>query len=174
MVAIPQTTSLFREYTRRWLTDTALSYRYPYSRGHIHITGPSIIDPIDFDVGILTDKGDIDLKKHVWAYKKQREIMRRTKMYRGEVVSGHPRFTPDSGAACVEEVGDGAGNGHDVDDDIRYSAEDDAAIEDWVRKNVATTWHSLGTAKMAPAGRLGVVDEVLSVHGLRGLKLADL
>lgn len=99
--------------------------------------------------------------------------MRRTKMYRGEIASGHPRFAPDSGAACVEEVGDDAG-GRDVEDDIRYSAEDDAAIEDWVRENVATTWHSLGTAKMAPASRLGVVDEALGVHGLRGLKLADL
>lgn len=110
----------------------------------------------------------------MWAYKKQREIMRRTKMYRGEIASGHPRFAPDSGAACVEEVVDGAGGGRDVEDDIRYSAEDDAAIEDWVRENVATTWHSLGTAKMAPAGHLGVVDEALGVHGLRGLKLADL
>ncbi|KAG6364189.1 hypothetical protein INS49_005787 [Diaporthe citri] len=147
---------------------------YPYSRGHVHITGPSITDPIDFDVGIFSDKGDIDLKKHVWAYKKQREIVRRTKMYRGEIASGHPRFAPDSGAACAEEVGgDGAG-AHDVEDDIRYSAEDDAAIQDFLRGNVATTWHSLGTAKMAPAGRLGVVDGALGVHGLRGLKLADL
>lgn len=94
-------------------------------------------------------------------------------MYRGEIASGHPRFAPDSGAACVEEVGDGA-EGRNVEEDIRYSAEDDAAIEDWLRENVATTWHSLGTAKMAPAGRLGVVDEALGVHGLRGLKLADL
>lgn len=150
------------------------SHRYPYSRGRVHITGPSIIDPIDFEVGIFSDEGDIDLKTHVWAYKKQREIVRRTKMYRGEVASGHPRFAPDSAAACVEEVvGDGVG-GPDVEDDIRYSAEDDAAIEDFLRGNVATTWHSLGTAKMAPAGRLGVVDEALGVHGLQGLKLADL
>lgn len=149
------------------------SHRYPYSRGHVHITGPTITDPIDFDVGIFSDKGDIDLKKHVWGYKKQREIVRRTKMYRGEIASGHPRFAPDSGAACVEKVGDGAGD-RDVEGEIRYSTEDDAAIEQWLRENVATTWHSLGTAKMARAGRLGVVDEALGVHGLRGLKLADL
>lgn len=116
------------------------------------------------------------MKKHVWAYKKQREIMRRTKMYRGEIASGHPRFAPDSAAACVEEEvgGDGAAGGHGREVDITYSAEDDAAIEEWLRENVATTWHSLGTARMAPAGRGGVVDEALGVHGLRGLKLADL
>ncbi|KAH8774450.1 alcohol oxidase-like protein [Diaporthe sp. PMI_573] len=145
---------------------------YPYSRGHVHITGPSITDPIDFDVGFFSDKGDIDLKKHVWAYKKQREIMRRTRMYQGEVAAGHPPFASGSGAACVEEGGGAVG--HDVEGDIRYSAEDDAAIEAWLRENVGTTWHSLGTAKMAPVARLGVVDEALGVHGLRGLKLADL
>ena len=26
---------------------------YPYSRGHIHITGPDVNSPIDFDVGYL-------------------------------------------------------------------------------------------------------------------------
>jgi choline dehydrogenase-like flavoprotein len=153
-------------------TDPPPSHRYPYSRGHVHITGPSITDPIDFNVGFFSDKGDIDLKKHVWAYKKQREIMRRTRMYRGEVAAGHPPFASGSGAACVEEGGGAVG--HDVEGDIRYSAEDDAAIEAWLRENVGTTWHSLGTAKMAPVARLGVVDEALSVHDLQRLKLADL
>lgn len=108
----------------------------------------------------------------MWAYKKQREIMRRTRMYRGEVAAGHPRFASASTAACVEE-GDAA-VGHGVEGDIVYSPEDDAAIEAWLRENVETTWHSLGTAKMAPVTRLGVVDEALGVHSLRRLKLADL
>lgn len=89
-------------------------------------------------------------------------------MFRGELAADHPQFAPGSAAACVEE------GGHDVEVDIKYSPEDDAAIEAWLRENVATTWHSLGTAKMAPVGRRGVVDEALGVHGLRGLKLADL
>lgn len=93
-------------------------------------------------------------------------------MYRGEIAAVHPRFAAVSEAAC-DEAGIGA-VGLDVESHIQYSPEDDAAIEAWLRENVATTWHSLGTAKMAPVGRLGVVDEALSVHGLRGLKLADL
>ena len=50
---------------------------YPYSRGHVHVTGPAMSDPVDFDTGWLTDPGDVDLKKHVWAYKVSREMWRR-------------------------------------------------------------------------------------------------
>ncbi|CAI4212068.1 unnamed protein product [Parascedosporium putredinis] len=142
---------------------------YPYSRGHIHITGADVSDPLDFDVGFFTDKDDIDLKKQIWAYKKSREIMRRTKMYRGEVALGHPKFPAGSPAACVEldaELSDVK--------DIEYSAEDDKAIEQWLRENIGTTWHSLGTAKMAPRDKRGVVASNLDVHGVQGLKLADL
>ncbi|KAH8661137.1 hypothetical protein BGZ61DRAFT_485491 [Ilyonectria robusta] len=149
---------------------------YPYSRGHVHITGPEVDDPQDFDVGYLNDAHDIDLKKQLWAYKKQRAIMRRTAMYRGEVAAGHPRFPAGSAAACV-----------DLDEplrdvqDLEYSAEDDKAIEQWIRENVGTTWHSIGTTwhsigttKMAPREEFGVVDQHLNVWGTKGLKVADL
>ncbi|RYO86963.1 hypothetical protein DL764_008930 [Monosporascus ibericus] len=142
---------------------------YPYSRGHIHITGPDLEDAVDFEVGFFGDAHDIDLKKQLWAYKKQREIMRRTQLYRGEVASAHPRFPPGSAAACVS-----------VDAPLRdvrnfvYSAEGDAAIEQWLRERVGTLWHSLGTRKMAPRSELGVVDPDLSVYGVQGLKVADL
>ncbi|RYP60040.1 hypothetical protein DL769_008297 [Monosporascus sp. CRB-8-3] len=142
---------------------------YPYSRGHMHITGPDLEDAVDFEVGFFSDAHDIDIKKQLWAYKKQREIMRRTQLYRGEVASAHPRFPPGSAAACVS-----------VDAPLRdvrnlvYSAEDDAAIEQWLRERVGTIWHSLGTCKMAPRSELGVVDPDLSVYGVQGLKLADL
>ncbi|KAK8064414.1 gmc oxidoreductase [Apiospora phragmitis] len=129
---------------------------YPYSRGHMHITGPSVDDPLDFDVGFFTDAHDVDLKKQIWAYKKQRELMRRTHMYRGELAAGHP----SSRRAPRRHV--------------EYTAEDDAAIEQFLRENVNTTWHSLGTCKMAPRENGGVVDGNLSVYGVEGLKLADL
>lgn len=38
---------------------------YPYSRGHMHITGPELSDPLDFDVGFFSDAHDIDLKKQI-------------------------------------------------------------------------------------------------------------
>ena len=55
-----------------------------------------------------------------------------------------------------------------------YSEADDGVIEEWVRGHVQTTWHSLGTCKMAPRGEGGVVDERLNVHGVERLKVVDL
>jgi alcohol oxidase len=150
----------------------AIYTAYPYSRGHVHITGPSLSDPLDFDLGIFTDPGDVDLKKQVWGYKKHREIMRRTGFYRGEVAASHPKFPPGSKAACV-----GVGDEHDPDkivDDIEYSAEDDKAIEQCLREVIGTCWHSLGTVKMAPYEKNGGVDANLNVYGVKGLKVVDL
>lgn len=145
---------------------------YPYSRGHIHVSGPDLTDPIDFDVGYLKDANEIDVKKHIWAYKTQREIFRRMGIFRGELASSHPKFPSGSEAQVVEKT-DGP---MALDDNkrIQYSAEDDKAIEQHVRETVSTTWHSLGTCKMAPREKKGVVDASLSVYGTKGLKLADL
>jgi len=142
---------------------------YPYSRGHMHITGPKHDDALDFDVGFFNDAKDIDLKKQIWAYKKQREIVRRAKYYRGELAAGHPKFPEGSPAAAVELS-------EPLKDikDLVYSKEDDAAIEQFLRENVNTTWHSMATCKMAPRDQNGVVDPSLNVYGVKGLKLADL
>ncbi|KAH7002649.1 GMC oxidoreductase-domain-containing protein [Ilyonectria destructans] len=142
---------------------------YPYSRGHIHITGPELSDPLDFDVGFFTDVHDVDLKTQIWAYKKQREIMRRTAIYRGELALGHPRFPDGSAAACIETDAPL----RDVQD-LQYSSEDNDAIEQWLREKISTTWHSLGTARMALRENFGVVDHQLNVYGTQGLKIADL
>ncbi|CAJ2501432.1 Uu.00g042850.m01.CDS01 [Anthostomella pinea] len=58
--------------------------------------------------------------------------------------------------------------------DIKYTAEDDAIIDQWVRENVASTWHSLGTCKMLPLEWKGVVAANMNVHGVTGVKVADL
>lgn len=146
---------------------------YPYSRGSMHITGPSFDDALDFDVGFFSDPGEIDLKKQVWAYKKQREFMRRTKLFRGEVAVGHPKFSPESKAALVEDNSATGWNVAEVQD-LEYTAEDDKAIEQYLRENIQTTWHSLGSCKMAPREEMGVVDGELNVYGVQNLKLADL
>ncbi|GJN74718.1 hypothetical protein PLICBS_008811 [Purpureocillium lilacinum] len=143
---------------------------YPYSRGHIHITGPRATDAPDFRTGFFTDPHGVDVRSSMWAYKKQREILRRMAVYRGEWAAGHPPFAPDSSAACVERDGPIAGEVTD----IAYTREDDAVLEEWVRENVQTTWHSMGTCKMAPREEGGVVDPALSVYGVQRLKLVDL
>ncbi|OTB08952.1 putative alcohol oxidase [Hypoxylon sp. CI-4A] len=149
---------------------------YPYSRGHAHITGPDIDDPLDFKTGYLSDKHDLDLKVQVWAYKKQREIARRMLSYRGELSLKHPVFPAGSKASYAVDA-TAIGESHLAwrkKEDIEYSAEDDAVIEQWIRENLSTCWHGLGTCKMAPREKLGVVDESLGVYGVSGLKIADL
>lgn len=143
---------------------------YPFSRGHVHIGGKCPSDPVDFDAGFLADADSIDVKKHIWGYKKQREVMRRMDCYRGEFASWHPPFPATSEAACVE-VSEPLGKNISP---IRYSSEDDAIIEQFVREKVGSLWHSMGTCKMAPRNRNGVVDGTLGVYGLKRLKIADM
>jgi alcohol oxidase len=141
---------------------------YPYSRGSIHITSATdVLEGYDFDAGFLSHPSD--LKKQLWAYKISREIARRLPYYRGEEQLGHPAFPKGSNAAIVtlkEPLS--------VFKDIEYSKDDDAAIEDWIRGNLNTTWHSLGTCAMKSYEHGGVVDADLNVHGTRALKIADL
>jgi len=95
--------------------------------------------------------------------------VRRMATYRGELTIAHPPFPVGSDAACIK-----------IDQplkniqNIKYTAEDDAIIRKWLVQNVGTTWHSLGTCKMAPLKQGGVVDANLSVHGVNRLKIADL
>jgi alcohol oxidase len=125
---------------------------------------------VDFDPGILSDSEGVDVVACRWNYKMQREIARRMFVYRGEVASHHPPFSAHSEAKPTQLS---APPSRDVSD-IKYSAEDDAVIDQWVRDRVSTPWHSLGTCKMAPREKNGVVDENLNVYGVEGLKVADL
>ena len=66
-----------------------------------------------------------------------------------------------------------------VREDLKYSKRDIEAVEEWVKRHVESTWHSLGTCSMAPKQgnsivKHGVLDERLNVHGVKGLKVADL
>ena len=126
-------------------------------------------DPIDFRTGYFSDPDGVDIKMSLWAYKKQREILRRMDIYRGEWAPSHPPFPATSAAASIETDGPLK----DVRD-IEYTPEDDEIIEKWLRENVSTTWHSMGTCKMAPREAEGVVDPSLSVYGVEALKVADL
>jgi alcohol oxidase len=70
-------------------------------------------------------------------------------------------------------------NQRDLHDELKYTKKDIAHIEEWVKRHVETTWHSLGTCSMAPKEgnsivKHGVLDERLNVHGVENLKVADL
>lgn len=87
-------------------------------------------------------------------------------------------------------------NQKDIREDLVYSKEDIMHVEEWVKvsdrvvvrdcctltsakRHTETTWHSLGTCSMAPKEgnsivKHGVLDDRLNVHGVQGLKVADL
>jgi alcohol oxidase len=128
-----------------------------------HISGPGLDDRADFETGYLSDPDEFDLKVQLWTYKKQREIVQRMKLLRSEIPTQHPQLPKGSRAASpVTEA------------DIEYSLEDDQIIEKFLRTKVGTTWHAIGTCKMAAESELGVVDQGLGVHGVRNFKIADL
>jgi alcohol oxidase len=143
---------------------------YPYAHGHVRITGPSPDDEIDLKTGILTDPAGFDLAMAKWLYKKQREVVRRLPVYRGEWAPIHPPFAADSEAVAKKLDGPLP---EDVAD-ISYTAEDEAVLDKWVVNNLSQNWHGIGTCKMAPEGEKGVVDPSLGVYGVQGLKVADL
>ncbi|EPQ53030.1 alcohol oxidase [Gloeophyllum trabeum ATCC 11539] len=168
---------------------------YPASRGKIHIQSTNPYKEPFFDSGFMNNKADFAPIR--WSYKKTREVARRMDAFRGELTSHHPHFHPASAAATRDidiktakeiypdglTVGIHMGTWHrpsepfdasKVHEDIKYTEEDDKAIDDWVADHVETTWHSLGTCAMKPREQGGVVDKRLNVYGTEHLKCVDL
>ncbi|KAI0643099.1 alcohol oxidase-like protein [Trametes meyenii] len=142
--------------------------QHPTSIGYTHITSADDPEsPLDFHPGYL-DRRDMAL--HKWGYKRTREYARRLKSYRGEVAARHPAFSSASKVA----VGARDGPVRVLAPDLEYSAEDEKALEDYIRQAVATAWHSLGTCAMKKREENGVVDSRLNVYGTRSLKVVDL
>jgi choline dehydrogenase len=49
----------------------------------------------------------------------------------------------------------------------------DAEIDAWIRKNVETCYHPVGTCRMGSDPRESVVDDQCRVHGIEGLRVVD-
>ncbi|KAI1099046.1 GMC oxidoreductase-domain-containing protein [Jackrogersella minutella] len=135
---------------------------YPLSRGHVHITGPKIDDIPEFDPGALSDPEALDVKSHMWTYKKHREIVHRMGIIRDKIPGMHPTF-PDGSKVVKNDTGK-----------FECTAEDDKIIEDFIREHLDFTWHPISTCKMASHKELGVVDPALNVYGVQRLKIADM
>ncbi|KAK0648237.1 GMC oxidoreductase-domain-containing protein [Cercophora newfieldiana] len=172
--AFPADPSLLPETPAQYFAISTFT-AYPYSRGHVHIsspasTGDSLTRAVDFDPGFFSDPRDV--KCHVWAYKTFRALARRMSSFRGEFAALNPPFPSTSAAFCAPDKLSGPLPA-DVAE-ITYTPEDDVILEKWLRENVGTTWHSLGTCAMKSREEGGVVDWGLNVHGTEGLKVVDL
>lgn len=144
---------------------------YPTSTsGSIHINSKDPFSAPDFDTAYLSNP--LDMPSHVWAYKILRDITRRMPAYRGELAAAAPKFADDSPARCISQEEAIALHKEGKYEKLVYSKEDDAAIEQWMRENVGTTWHSMATCPMKAKAKGGVVDPRLNVYGTQGLKLA--
>ncbi|KAF8904338.1 alcohol oxidase-like protein [Mucidula mucida] len=143
---------------------------YPESRGSMHVSSVDPYTAPHFESGFLTKSVDVAALR--WGYKKGREIIRRLPAFRGALVPAHPQFAADSPAALVE-----TGPIPLDAPKIVYSAEDDAAIDHNIRAlSLSSSFLSfvLGTCAMKPVSDGGVVDNNLSVYGVKRLKVADL
>ncbi|KAG8698578.1 hypothetical protein FRC08_005831 [Ceratobasidium sp. 394] len=141
---------------------------YPISKGHVYITSTDPYAAPNFKTGFMDEQADVDV--HIWAYKKCREIARRMPSFRGECAALHPKFPTGSAAACVRLDGPPPSEA----EDLVYTPEDNAAIEEFIRQTTTTTWHSIGTIPMKPKEQGGCVDARLNVYGTTNLKVADL
>ncbi|KAJ7731065.1 GMC oxidoreductase-domain-containing protein [Mycena metata] len=140
---------------------------YPGSRGSLHISSANPYVAPDFQAGFLSHPADVAVMR--WAYKKGRELTRRLPCFAGAYMPRHPQF-PAGSTANVAETGPVALS----EPKIVYTAEDDKAIDQYMRESIQTAWHSLGTCAMKPLEQGGVVDSKLNVYGVKQLKVADL
>lgn len=114
----------------------------PRSRGRLWLTGPDLEDPVAIDLQALAD--DEDLRSLVASVRQCRSIGRR------------PALAQEWGAQEVYP-------GPEVTDD---------GLEDYVRANVATYHHQVGTCRMGVDDG-AVVDPRLRVRGVDGLRVVD-
>ncbi|KAK7436184.1 hypothetical protein VKT23_019260 [Stygiomarasmius scandens] len=156
-----------KTYERRFISSCYFTY-YPVSIGYVHISSSDPFAAPDFDPAYLNHPADLAVLR--WGYKHSREIIRRMSFSRGGVPAFHPKF-PEGSEACVGEQ-----DKEDAIDvaDIKYTKEDDLAIDEFHREILNTAWHSLGTCAMKPRSQNGVVDSKLNVYGVEGLKVVDL
>ncbi|TFK37669.1 hypothetical protein BDQ12DRAFT_685079 [Crucibulum laeve] len=123
----------------------AITHLHPLSRGSIHIKSASIDDKPLINPNVLESEWD-----H-WLLSKATKYARKffqTQAFR-EIFE-------------QEEVWPGS------------AVETDAQFQDWVKANINTGYHSVGTASLLPLAKGGVVDKNLRVYGATNLRIADM
>jgi choline dehydrogenase-like flavoprotein len=116
---------------------------HPFARGSVHIVDASASSPPAIDPRYLSNAFDLEATKQAAKYLRQ--------------MGTRSPFKD----LCVAEFDPGAGT------------QSDAEWEAYVRENVSTFYHPLGTCAMLPREDGGVVDSELRVYGVRNLRVVD-
>ncbi|KAF4586355.1 hypothetical protein EYR38_010631 [Pleurotus pulmonarius] len=120
-----------------------LGLLHPFSIGSVHVSSSDPLAPPAIDLNVLSN--DVDLDIMVDAVKYARKVV-----------------TTDALKDVVRaEVSPGA------------SVKTDEEIKAFIKDNLSTVFHPVGTAAMLPRGDGGVVDETLKVYGTQNLRVVD-
>lgn len=115
----------------------------PYSRGELTLSGPALADPVAIDLNALDDPRDI--QAFLFSLKQCRSI------------AGQEALAVGWGA---QEVYPGP------------LVNSDEELENYIRENVVTYHHQVGTCRMGSDAQ-AVVDPRLKLNGLAGLRVID-
>lgn len=116
----------------------------PLSRGTIHVTSK---DSLAIDPHVFENRFDLDTMVELVKFCRR---LAQTPPLKGE------------GEGRLKEIHPGP------------DCQDDAAIAEWIRNNVTTTFHTASSCSMLPKELNGVVDPQLKVWGTHNIRVADL
>ena len=115
---------------------------YPYSRGRIELVDTDAATPPRIDPNYLDDARDL--------------AVLRAGLRKVRAIAGAPALRAHFAAEY----------------DAAAAADEDAAIDDFIRANAESIYHPVGSCRMG-ADALSVVDPELRVRGVDGLRVAD-
>jgi choline dehydrogenase-like flavoprotein len=117
---------------------------HPRSRGQLRLRSADPMQPPAIHANYLSDPGGEDLRRMIVAARLSREIL------------DQPAFAPYRQGMVFPE--------HRLRDDADYAA--------FIRRKAETIYHPVGTCRMGCDAQ-AVVDTVLRVHGVQGLRVVD-
>lgn len=115
----------------------------PYSRGELTLSGPELDDPVNINLNALSDQRDMDA--FLFSIKQCRQMVQQEGL---------------ADAWGAQEIYPGP------------EVQGDEQLEQYIRNNVVTYHHQVGTCAMG-TDEQAVVDPELRVHGLQGLWVID-
>ncbi|KAG2138428.1 alcohol oxidase [Suillus bovinus] len=118
--------------------------QHAWSRGHVHATSSSVLDSPEIDLAMLESLGNIDMMMLLEAVKYVFKVMETGAL--GELTADIVEPKPS------------------------WS---DEQLMDYIRSDIGSGFHPIGTASMLPRSANGVVDNKLKVYGTTNLRVAD-